>query len=305
MKPFLVPNENFVKSEITEIAVATTAGTPVAVTVDNNNGFDINDYAIVGTEGEEKAELRRVTATPFGVISFVTLVFDHKKGEKITRIAFNQRKFYGCATVSGPYVLIETKDIEVDNPRGTYFEYIGTAYSYFKATYYNSTTTTESAIANAVASKADDTDHYCSVFDIREEAGFEENPYISDGRIHTLRLMAESEVKGYLAGGYTLPLSEVPEIVRIATKLIAAGWLLWQEFGIDPEDAGRDGRAKIEEGRNILKGISENKIILMDSSDNIMAKADTGIAGFPDETTKDLSEEDSGGDIKFRISKEF
>jgi len=59
-------------------------------------------------------------------------------GDEITKIAFNQRKLYGCATEDGTFVFIETKDIAVDNPQGTYFSYTGD-YEWFKATYYNET----------------------------------------------------------------------------------------------------------------------------------------------------------------------
>ena len=134
----------------------------------------------------------------------------------------------------------------------------------------------------------------------------EGNRYISPGRVFRLRANAESEVKGSVGSRYSLPLSEVPDIVRTATKLIAAGWLLYQEFGTDAEGTARDGMAKVREGRSILKAIREGEIILLDSDDEELARmGDRGLSGWPDETTKDKSAEDAGGDVKFRISKEF
>ncbi len=305
MKPFICNTEDFIKSEKTFISVAVAASaTPISV--DNNNNFAINDYAIIGTEGSETPEIKKITATPTGQIVVSALGFAHKIGEPVVKIAFNQRKLYGCATEGGTYIFIETKDIEVDNPQGTYFSYTGIAYSWFKATYYNETTLEETAIADAVATQAGEVQHYCSVYDIREEAGFLDNPYISDGRIHLYRLAAESEVKGSIAAVYALPLSEVPDIIKEATIMLAAGRLLYKEYGSDTEGLAKNGIEKIKEGRGILKAIRDGNLILWDSNDEELELInETNISGWPDDTTEDEDEDNSGGGIKFRISQDF
>ncbi len=307
MKPFIAPTEDFIESEKTVISVAVAASaTPISV--DNNNGYSIGDYIIIGTKGNEAVELRKITSTPSGQLVVDTaLTFAHKVGEPIVKVAFNQRKLYGCATENGTYVFIETKNIEVDNPQGTYFVYTGTTYEWFKATYYNETTFEETDIDDAIASQAGETQHYCSIYDIREEAGFQDNPYISDGRIHLLRLQAESEVKGSVASRYTLPLSEIPDIIKTATILLAAGRLLYREYGKDTAGLSNDGVDKIKEARSILKAIRNGELLLFDNNDQELTLSSNieTLGGWPDNTTKDADDDDAGGDIKFRISKEF
>lgn len=308
MKPFYAPTENFIKSEKTELAADISTTGVVTASVTNNNNYDADDYCIIEEEGTENGEIVKIQGISGNtVITFADVKLAHKKGAKITKIRYNQRKFYGCATKAGTYVVIGSPaTIEVDNPKGTYFEYTGTAYVYFKCTYYNSTTFEESDVDDALPVQAGDVGYYCSVYDIREEAGFQDNPYISDGRIHALRLQTESEVKGSVGSRYTLPLSEIPEVVRLATKLIATGWLLHQEYGTDVEGTAKDGIAKVKEGRSLLKSIRNGGMILLDSDDAELAKTgERGLDGWPDETTKDAEDDDAGGDVNFRISKEF
>jgi len=305
MKPLIVPLEPFIKSSKTFLSAAVAASaTPISV--DSIHTFSINDYVIIGTEGKENAEIKKITSTPTGTtIEVEALAFAHKIDEPVVKIAFNQRKLYGCLTKDGTFVFIETKNISVDNPQGTYFSYNG-EYEWFKATYYNEVTAIETDIADAIAGQAGEVQHFCSIYDIREEAGFIDNPYISDGRIHLLRTQVESEVKGSIASRYTLPLSEIPEIVKNATIMIAAGRLLYREYGSDTEGLSKDGIEKIKEGRGILKAIREGELILLSSDDEELDLVnETEAMGWPDSTTKDLSKEESGGEIKFRIKDEF
>jgi len=50
-----------------------------------------------------------------------------------------------------------------------------------------------------------------------------------------------------------LPLSSVPEIIKTITKLLAAGWLMWQEYGEEASGTSKDGIAKVEQARSMLK----------------------------------------------------
>lgn len=306
MKPFIAPTEDFVKSEKSELAGALASGSSKAVDFKNADRFSANDYVIVGEEGKEQTEICQISSISGNEITFANVVFSHEEGEPVTKIAYNQRKFYGCATKDGTYSLIDTKDIEVDNPQGTYFEYTGSTYNYFKATYYNSQTSTETSKDDATASQAGDVEHYCSIYDIREEAGFLNNEYISDGRINSLRLKAESEVKGSIASKYSLPLDEVPEVVALATKLLSAGWLMYQEYGSDMSGTNKDGIERVKEGRRLLKDIREGKIILLDSDDSeLTRKSSFGVEGYPDDTAEDQLPSEGKVEVHTRMSDKF
>jgi len=117
---------------------------------------------------------------------------------------------------------------------------------------------------------------------------------------HSLVIAALSEV-------YTLPLSETPDLIKLIEKKLAAGLLLDKEYsaGGDGTEDTR-GRRWIKWAEEKLKQIVEGTLELVDSSGVVIdQKSGAGIDGWPDENTKDESEEDSGGDIKFRIKKQF
>lgn len=309
MKTFICPLENFIKSEKTEITSDASTGT-VAVAVKNTNGIVVDDFCIVGIEGDDQTEIAQVVSVVENeTITFSNLRFAHKSGTLITKIRYNQRKLYGCATKTGTFVAIgSATGIEVDNPRGTYFEYTGTTYVYFKATYYNSETAEESDIDDAKAIQAGIANHYCSVYDIREEAGFLENPYISDGMINARRLVAENEIKASVGVIYSLPLSADCEIIKQIARLLSAGWLMYKEYGSEASGTAKDGMEKVKEARSMLKSIRERRLILLDEDDTELNKVTspmTQVKGWPDSTTEDADEADSGGEIKFRIMKQF
>lgn len=306
MKTFIVPTEDFVKSLKTEVTVAATAsGSPVTVTVKNNQDFAADDYIIVKKEGSEQAHICLLDSVS-GNDTIVIHLLKHSLvvGDQITKIDYNQRKLYGCATEDGTFVYIETKDISVDNPQGTYFAYTGTVYEWFKATYWNETTSEETDIADAIATQAGEISRYCSIFDIREESGFLDNDYIADGRIDSLRLQAEGEVKASIGSIYALPLSSPCEVVRTITKLLAAGWLMWQEYGAEASGTSKDGIAKVEQARGMLKAIRGHTLKLFNEDDIELTLALASVSGgtidgYPDDSAPDDE------DAQFKIDQIF
>jgi hypothetical protein len=306
MKSFLAPTENFIKSEKSELTEAATSGSNVTLKLKSNQGFADKDYVIVKKEGNEEAHICQINATVEGNtdIQVATLKHNLSKGDQVVKILFNQRKFYGSLTKTGDYTELtddgSPKDIEVDNPDGTLFEYTGSdGYLYFKATYYNSETLTETDTDDAVAVLGGESDRYCSINDIREEAGFNDNSYINDGQIEIFRQTAESEVKSSIYKLYSLPLSTIPDIIKGVVRLLAAGQLLYKEYGAEADGTSKDGIEKIKEARSILKEIRNGSIILLDDSDEKLeaSGADSSLEGIPNETTDD--------DIKFKISDNF
>ena len=81
--------------------------------------------------------------------------------------------------------------------------------------------------------------------------------------------------------------------------------MLYREYGGE-EGLGKDGLSKVKEARSMLKAIRNEDIILLDSNgDELTLVVQESIDGWPDSTTKDADDEDAGGDVKFRISKQF
>src|SRR5690349_10748066 len=103
-KVLRAPTQDFIKRERTKIAANATAGSNVALSVENNDGFSAHDFLVIGYEGSEGAELQQVSSVSGnGTITVGTLKFDHKEGEPITRYRFDQRKFYGATEKDGSY----------------------------------------------------------------------------------------------------------------------------------------------------------------------------------------------------------
>ena len=302
MRTLLAPTEDFIKLERTTLDADAAAGTNVALTLINNNGFSDNDFFVIGVEGSEKAELCQINGvvTPGTAIVGATLLFAHKKGEPVTRYRYNKRKFYGSLTAGGSYTELtgdgSPKTIGVDDPQGTFLEYTGSTYLYFKSTYYNSETLEETDTDDSREVLADESVRYASIYGIRKMAGFTQNPFISDGRVEDKRMQAESEINSSIFSRYSLPLSEIPPLITYICECLAAGYMHYEEYG--PEG---DAVKKLGEARALLKAIMEGRqrLLGVDYTELATVSAGNKIYGKPDgsETGDELS--------KFQIDQKF
>ena len=279
--------EDFIKEERSLLAANATAGSSVSLTLENNNGMANTDFLVIGHEGSELAEIVQInTAVTAGqTVQVATLKFNHFKGEPVTRYSYNKRKFYGATTEAGSYVELTAEgspvDIQVDDPQGTLLEYLGSTYTYFKATYYNSATTTETDIADAVAVAGDQSGRYASLYEIRKHAGLAGNPFYSDIQIERKRKNAENEIQSALAGRYVLPLTTIPGLVNQICTLLAAGYIDYEEFGKEGE-----GVKWLGEARSLLKGIVKGERLLLDDTGTELSRIEgaASIDGYPDDT---------------------
>jgi len=282
--------EDFVKLERSQLAANATAGSSVSLTLENNNGISDTDFLVIGHEGSELAELVQVNAVVVDgqSVQVTTLKFNHFKGEPVTRYSYNKRKFYGCATETGTYVELTSEgspvDIQVDDPQGTLLEYLGSTYLYFKSTYYNSTSATETDIADALAVAGDQSGRYASLYEIRKHAGLAGNPFYSDVQLERKRKNAENEIQSALVGRYTLPLAAVPGLINQICTLLAAGYIDYEEFGSEGE-----GAKWLGEARSLLKNIVSGKRLLLgeDGTELERIEGTAGVDGYPDDADTD------------------
>lgn len=229
MISFFAPIEDFVLSEKTELTSAVSASaTATTLPVSNTQGFSVNDFIIIGKIGSERAEIRKITEiTDATNLKVELLKLGKQKGDPVTKIAFDKRRLYRSTAKDGTYTLLQTKDIEVDNPMGTYFEDLGGSSSYwYKCTYFNSLTGTETSLDDAEAVQGGDVQHYASIYQIKRMAGFEENYAISPVLISDFRDAAENEINSRVVSVYSVPFSSVPPLITHITSLLAAGMLL-------------------------------------------------------------------------------
>jgi phage gp36-like protein len=302
MKVLLAPTENDIKLEHTELNADASAGSSVALTILSNDNIGVNDYVVIGQEGSETAELQQVSTVIGNTgITVGVLKFTHKANEPVTKYRFNKRKFYGATSKTGSYTELtgdgSPKLIQVDDPQGTILEYTGSTYTFFKATYFNSTTNDETDIEDAEAVEADESIRYTSIYNIRKAAGMVDNEYLDDGYIETKRKQAENEINSAIFSRYLLPLDEVPSLIEnICTKL-ASGYINYEELREDGE-----GKKWLGEARALLNAIKNGKQLLLGSDYTELAtqtRTDT-LRGYPDSTADDTVDE-----RKFRMQDKY
>ena len=280
MQVLIAPTENIILGEKTTFSADVAAG-ETTITCNNAKNFSVDDYVILGTLGSETAEICQISAIASDLTS-ITLSsatkFKHLEDDPIQVTRYNQRKFYRSSSENGTYTELTSEgspvDISVDLPEGTEFEdSSGTSSSWYKATYFNSTTSVATNLSDAVATKAGDTEHYTSIYKIKEEAGFKNNSYITTDLVDRYRIEAEAQAESSIVGIYQLPFSSHPKIFQHIVTLLAAGLLLSKEYGIESDvEISKSGKEKIDRAEELLQKIIDGKIVLLDDDKNQLSK---------------------------------
>lgn len=135
-----------IKTFLTERAASGQA----VIKVLSNVGFAQNLWAVIGNVGEEQTEIKKVTSiTNKDTITMTAnLDFAHEKNCKVTLIDYDQVKFHKATSIDGTYTNVSTKDIAIGEPFTSYLDNTAVSTDYFKVTYYNSQTTTESGYSD-------------------------------------------------------------------------------------------------------------------------------------------------------------
>lgn len=146
--PSLESLESTTLSQYTNAAATT-------LTVLGNQGFANTDPILIGEMGTNNAEIRAVNAavTAGTSLTVTSTIWPHNADEPVIRLRYNQVKFYrSTTTATGSYTLLATVGMDVDNPdlQTTYDDTTGTAAYFYKISYYNSVSTTESSLSDPV-----------------------------------------------------------------------------------------------------------------------------------------------------------
>lgn len=125
-----------------------------SIKVKNTQGFSTSSYIVIGNLGFENAEVtlpQTITEPDTLGISPNTL-FSHNGDTLITLIEWNKIKIYrSTAGISGTYLLLATVDIDVDADVTYYDDTTGRPTYYYKFSYFNESTNTESDVSDAFA----------------------------------------------------------------------------------------------------------------------------------------------------------
>ena len=295
------------RSELrTDIAAGVTT-----IPVKNASKFSTNKYLCVGQYGDETTELRKIVGISESdrtVTIETATTYPHYQNDAVFQFLYNQRKFYRWNATINDYEHLSSegspKDIEVDNPQGTFFEDSdGTQANIYKATYLNVVDIIETSPLDAkeIYGGGASTD-LISLFRIRYSAGFRVNFSIEDSYIDQYRQDAQGEVWAALRTRYTFPLTKYSSFLRNIVRDLAVGFIWLDQYSGNAVKI-KSAEERIKIARERLKGLADGTYQLYDE-DTGTDQAETGRGGglsyFPDDTTDDTDDERI-----FTLSEEF
>lgn len=288
-------------TERSELRSDLAAGETV-IPVQNARKFVTNKFLCLGQYGEETAEWRRIVGTDVAnrtVTIDTATTYPHYQTDPVFQLLYNQRKFYRWNTSLSQWEHLSSegspKDIEVDNPQGTFFEDSeGTQDDIYVATYVNTYEAVETATSDAksITGGGVSTD-LISLYRIRYSAGFKENFSIEDSYIDQYRQDAQGEVWAALRKRYTFPLTKNSSFLRNIVRDLAVG-MIWRDQYSGNAEKRASAESRIESARKRLDGLATGKYILYDE-DTEADQTETGKGGglsfYPDDTTEDTDDE--------------
>lgn len=312
---------NFDSINIVENALldADAACNQAIITLLNTEGIAVSDQIYVGQLGAETGEIKTILSISGKNITFTSnLSNNHRKYEPVAKLFGNQMKVYRTANVDG------------NIPADTSFSQIGSAINldpdqtftlftdgsggsdyWYKTTYFNSVTLGETSLAQSYATRGGGYGHYASVEDVRLEAGLQGATELDDSVFSARRDQAEDEINGRLAAsGYTIPLQNasgtllVPPIIENITRLLAAGYVLNQDYGPTTEGDTKNGDTKIKQARALLDEIQNKQIILLDVLGASLVNTPQ-VSGWPDDSTAIVGTDGTPEPFQMRMSKRF
>jgi hypothetical protein len=118
-----------------------------SLVVQNSVGFAVNDYLVLGNPGDESTEIVKIASISTNTIGLVSAMKQsHTIDSSVANFPYNQFKVYSSTLQTGPFTLLNTIDMKVDNPLGTqYNDATGTSTTWYEVSFYNSTTSAESS----------------------------------------------------------------------------------------------------------------------------------------------------------------
>ena len=297
------------QTQLTTIVNTGSNSLPVADSNDFTTG-----YVLIGTAGSKTAEMVASTnpSTATSVPLSANTTLQHEQYEPVYALFGNQIKVYRAANVDGTqpadsaFTLLQTVNIDPNDALTTFTDATGGGGYWYKCTYFNSTSSAETDLASAVAVRGTFTVDYCSLDDVREEAGFTYAPFITGDMIDVKLKAAQNEIDSTLSPYYTVPFTPpVPAMVSDICKRLAAGLLLQEKYShINNPDT--NGTNKVTQARADLQKIvhpENGGAPLVDASGKSIAlpNPNTGSSSWPNADTADSDPSVGGAPRVFRM----
>lgn len=295
------------QTQLTAIVNPSSNSLPVANTNDFTTGF-----VLIGTIGSKTAEMVAST-NPSSTTSIplsVNTTLQHEQYEPVYALFGNQIRLYRAANVDGTqpansaFTLLDTVTIDPNGTETLYTDADGGGDYWYKSTYYNSVTQSETDRTISEATRGYFTVNYCELSEIRQEAGFKYAAYIDDAQIDQKRQAAQDEINSALAEFYEVPLQPpIPDNLKQICIRLAAGYLRKAQYSAisDPKTNGQDmvDDAELELDKLVIK---ERELMTKDGK-SLAEPGGTGQAGgWPDQTTATADPSQGGAPRYFRMS---
>jgi hypothetical protein len=203
---------------------------------------------------------------------------------------------------------LTTISIAYNSSLSKYSDATGSNAYWYKFTYYDPDTSTETDLADSKSVRGGGSGNYTTLDAIRQEAGFIGAPFISDVTIAEKRAAAEDEINGTLHEIYPVPFAAPVNafIASIATRL-AAGLLLLEEYPEATAASGVSGQAKVDDARLDLDRLILKEVVLTDATGTSTALPGStgGVSGWPDDSTTDAPRLFHMSDIQGYYGRQF
>jgi hypothetical protein len=290
--------------EIGEFGADATIG-DTSLTLANNNNIVANDQLLLGTVGSERDEIVEVSSKAGNtVVTTSALAFAHLSGQPIRVLNGNQIKVYRAADTNNlqpadsSFAVFtgSTVNIDPDQMQTLFTDTNGSSGFWYKATFFNSLTNTETSLADSAAARGGQL-NYCTLDQIRDDSGIKSR-FITDAMVDIQRQAAQVEVNSAAAGRYTLPFTMPisPAITKI-TIVLAAGYLMMAQYD-QFTNIYSQGEAKVKWASAKLDALKSGQLdIIGANGQSISVPNSSGFSGYPNATTAD--ETDGAEDFMF------
>ena len=248
--------------ERSQLLEAAAAGDSVVKLVSSAD-YAVGDILYVGTlslEGCERAVVASVD-DPTQVTLAQPLRHDHIAYDDVCSVLGDTIRVYrapnvdGSVPAEGSFVPIATRPIDSDQQSTYYRDANGSSSYWYKFTYTNLDTGDETSLADSMAARGEDFGNYCSLREIREEAGALRAHTLQDTTVAQCRTNAQNEINAALRGVYgkKVPFTPVPGPIRTLTIQLAAALLKQIRFPGQEALWGqqlKDARARLDALQN-------------------------------------------------------
>ena len=303
--------ENYPISNISDTTFlsADAESAQAVIAVEAIGSIVANDFLLIGEKGQETGQIAKVNSVSgLNVTLNANLTVKHYRNEKVTKLRADQVKFYratnadGTVPVNGDFSTVATTSIRADQIFTEYVDSVGGSGYWYKYTFVNSHTSSETSLDDAVPVRGGNFGYYVTSEQVKQEAGMSNNRWLSDTLVFDKLQFAQSEINSSLViAGYQLPFTTVPELVKNAVLLLAAGYLLTAEYGPEFEGLNKDGNIKIQQAREIIANLIASKSQLVDGNGTIIQT--TGLMrGYPDNNAATNTPSE---DFSFRITDRY